>query len=132
MNDPGQPAPARPLIWTAAACAFVWLASLVVADRRISVEVLFGLAGPLAAASATWIVAERMWRIEPARLTAVMVAAFAGKLVFFGAYVAVMLKALGLRPVPFMASFTAFFIALHAAEAASLQRLFSGDARGSR
>jgi hypothetical protein len=59
-----------------------------------------------------------------------MVAAFAGKLVFFGAYVAVMLKALGLRPVPFIASFTASFIALHAAEAVCLQRLFSGDARG--
>ena len=44
---------------------------------------------------------------ESPALTAVMIAAFAGKMVFFGAYVAVVLRGLSLRPVPFVASFTA-------------------------
>ncbi len=41
---------------------------------------------------------ERTYRRNPERLTAVMIAAFAGKMVFFGAYVAVMLRVLSLRP----------------------------------
>ena len=47
-----------------------------------------------------------------------MMAAFAAKMVFFGAYVAVMLQGrLRVRPVPFVASFTAYFIALYLVEA---------------
>ncbi len=57
-----------------------------------------------------------------------MVAAFGGKLVFFGAYVTVMLGVLSLRPLPFVISFTAYFIALHLFEALCLQRLFGGNA----
>ena len=57
-----------------------------------------------------------------------MIAAFAVKMVFFGAYVAVMLRRLSLRPVPFVVSFTAYFIALYLIEALSLQRLFAGSA----
>ena len=54
-----------------------------------------------------------------------MVTAFACKLVFFGAYVTVALKVLSLRPVPFMLSFTGYFIALYLMEALYLRRLFS-------
>jgi hypothetical protein len=45
-------------------------------------------------------------------------------LVFFGAYVTVMLKVLLLSPLPFVVSFTTYFIALHVFEAVCLQRLF--------
>jgi hypothetical protein len=61
-----------------------------------------------------------------------MAAAFAAKMVFFGAYVVVMLRLLALRPVPFIVSFAACFIALHLIEGFSLRRLFAGDARGFR
>ena len=86
---------------------------------------LLGLAGPLAAASASWVVSERTYRRRPEALTSVMIAAFAAKLVFFGAYVAVMIGVLSLRPVPFVASFTVSFIALHLLEAFALRRLFA-------
>jgi hypothetical protein len=46
------------------------------------------------------------------------------KAVFFGAYVAGMLRLIGLRPVPFVVSFTSYFIALHVTEAVFLRRLF--------
>ena len=78
-------------------------------------EVVFGMVGPLAVGSVSGVLMEWTYRRDPERLTAVMVAAFGAKMVFFGAYVAVMLKLLLLRPVPFMMSFTAFFVALHLA-----------------
>ena len=109
-------------------------AALIVAAGRgaYAAEVLFGMAGPLVETVASWVVADQVFRRRPERLTAVMITAFAGKLVFFGAYVAVMLKVLSLRPAPFVASFTAYFIALHFVEALALRRLFAGAARASR
>ena len=37
-----------------------------------------------------------------------------------------MLKVVGLRPVPFVVSFTSYFIALYLTEALLLRRLFAG------
>ena len=88
-------------------------------------EILFGLAGPLLVATGSWTIVERVYRRRPEKVTAVMVAGFAGKMAFFGAYVAVALKVLSLRPVPFVASFTSSFIALHFIEALCLRRLFA-------
>jgi hypothetical protein len=53
-----------------------------------------------------------------------MIGAFAGKLVFFGAYVGLAIGVLGVQPVPFAVSFTGYFIALHLIEALWLKRLF--------
>jgi hypothetical protein len=39
-----------------------------------------------------------------------------------------MLRVLDLRPLPFVVSFTTYFIALHLFEALCLQRLFAGSA----
>ena len=52
-----------------------------------------------------------------------MIVWFALKFVFFGAYVAVMLRLLSLRPVPFMSAFVSYFIALYAMQALFLKRL---------
>jgi hypothetical protein len=90
----------------------------------MTAAVVLGIAGPLVVAAGSWMLAERTWRREPERLTAVMMAAFAGKLVFFAAYVALMLSVLSLPPIPFVASFTASFITLHLVEALALRRLF--------
>ncbi len=94
-------------------------------DGEIAIALLLGLAGPLAAATASWVLSERTFRRRPAALTSVMIAAFAAKLVFFGAYVAVMIGVLSLPPVPFVASFTVAFIVLHLVEAFALRRLFA-------
>ena len=94
-------------------------------DVEIAIALLLGLAGPLAAAVASWVLSERTFRRRPAALTSVMIAAFAAKLVFFGAYVAVMIGVLSLPAVPFVASFTVAFIVLHLVEAFALRRLFA-------
>jgi hypothetical protein len=95
------------------------------AGPALMTEVLLGMLGPLVVAVASWELAERTYRRSPERLTGVMAAAFAGKMLFFGAYVTVMLMGVSLRPVPFVVSFTAYFIGLHVTEALCLRRLFA-------
>jgi hypothetical protein len=100
------------------------LAALVGRDKRAAV--VLGMTAPLAATAVSWVLTERTFTRSPERLTGLMLAGFAAKMVFFGAYVAVMLKVVGLRPVPFVASFTGCFIALYLIEALLLRRLFAG------
>jgi hypothetical protein len=109
-----------------------WIAIAAIAaglGRPAGGEILAGMIGPLLAASVSWALAERTYTLQPERLTSLMIAAFAGKIVFFGAYVTVALKVLALRPVPFMLSFTGYFIALYLMEALYLRRLFLGPAK---
>jgi hypothetical protein len=91
---------------------------------RFGGEVWLGMFAPLIVVSVTWLLTERVYRTNPGRMTSVMISAFAGKLVFFGAYVGLAIGVLGIRPVPFVASFTGYFIALHLVEALWLKRLF--------
>jgi hypothetical protein len=100
---------------------------LVVLSRRDTrPDVVLGMIAPLAATSVSWVLTERTYKRNPERLTALMMSGFAAKMVFFGAYVAVMLKVLRLQPVPFVASFTGYFIALYLVEALLMRRLFAG------
>ena len=115
----------KAVAWMVGASALVWLATAALVDGRTSVAVLYGMAGPLAVTVVTWVLSERAYRRDPESLTALMTAAFGGKMVFFGAYVAVVLKVLSQPIIPFVASFTAYFIALHLCEALLLRRLFT-------
>jgi hypothetical protein len=99
-----------------------WLAITAV-SRAWHPELFWGMAGPLVSTVGTWIVVARTYATSRDRLTAVMVMGFALKAVFFGAYVVVMLRVLAMRPIPFVVSFTGFFIALYAMEALFLRRL---------
>jgi hypothetical protein len=108
---------------TAASVASV-LAVGVFVDPRARLAVLLGMIGPLLIASGSWVLTERTYRERPQALMSVMVAAFAFKLVFFGAYVAVMIRVVALRPVPFIASFTGYLAGLWLLEALYLRRLF--------
>ena len=115
--------PVASMATTAVAC---WLAATVVVDSRTSFEIFWGMLGPLSVAAGTWLVVERTSRRNP------VIAAFAGKMVFFGAYVTLMLGLLKLRPAPFVISFTGFFIILHIMEALYLRRLFLGRMHASQ
>jgi hypothetical protein len=102
-----------------------WLAAAALTGMRGSVDILAGMLGPLAAVTSTWLMTERTYRRHPERLTALMITAFAGKMVFFGAYVAIALMVFRLRPVLFVASFISYFIGLYLIEALYLRRLFA-------
>ena len=115
--------------WMVGASLASWLVTTTSTDGHGDPEILLGMAGPLASAVGSWIAYERAHRAAPARLTGVMITALAVKMVFFGGYVGVMLRGLELRPVPFIVSFAAYFIALHMMEAAFLRRLLMNDLR---
>ena len=112
-----------PLVWMAGLSVGSWLV-VTAAAGAANPEAVFGMAGPLVAACASWVAIERVHTVAPERVTGVMLVAFATKMVFFGIYVAVGLRVLNLRPVPLVVSFTGYFIALYAMEALFLKRLF--------
>jgi uncharacterized membrane protein YdfJ with MMPL/SSD domain len=108
------------------------LAIGVFLQRQTSIEVMFGMLGPLAAATVSLMLAQWTWQRRPEAMTRLMIGAFAAKLVFFGVYVAVMLRGLMLTPMPFVISFTGYFIVLYLIEALFLRRLFGRGMHSSR
>jgi hypothetical protein len=102
-----------------------WLMATVGFGTQAGAATLYGMAGPLVVAVVTWLGAERTYRRDPQALTGLMMAGFAGKMVFFGAYVALVIKGLSQPVMPFIVSFTGSFIALHLIEALALRRLFA-------
>lgn len=111
------------LVWLAGASVLSWLAVGALGGNRVNPEAFYGMAGPLVAVCLSWLAVRRAHRRGPERVMAVMMAGFALKLVFFGAYIAVMIKAVGLRPLPFVTAFVSYFIALYAMQAFLLWRL---------
>jgi hypothetical protein len=57
--------------------------------------------------------------------------AFMVKAVFFAAYVLTVVAVFGLRPVPFVLSFTGYFVALYATQALLMRRLFASNVQAS-
>ena len=117
----------KPASWMAGASLLSWLVVTALLGFQTGFEIFLGMVAPLAVAGGTYVLTERTYQRHPERVTSLLVAAFAGKMVFFGAYVAIMLRVVSLRPVLFVVSFTSYFIALHVAEAFYLRRLFTGD-----
>jgi hypothetical protein len=117
----------RPIAWMVGPSAASWLLATALLGTAIGKDVLLGMLGPLAMACGSWLLMERTYRRRPQQLTGVMMAAFGGKLIFFGAYVAIMIRGVAVRPVPFAASLTGYFIGLYAIEAFWLKRLLAGE-----
>ena len=117
----------REAAWMAGAAIGSWLAVAAAGGDRVHPESFFGMAGPLAAVCASWLAIKRTQQTAPERVMAVMIVWFALKVVFFGAYVAVMIRLLSLRTVPFITAFVSYFIALYAMQALFLRRLATTD-----
>jgi len=115
--------------WMVAASLLSWLTIAALVDQRARTATLFGMIAPLGVAVASWLMSVRAWRRDPETLTSVMIGAFVGKMVFFGVYVAAVLKGLAVAPIPFVVSFAGYFIALHLAEAMALRSML-GESRG--
>jgi hypothetical protein len=120
----------RSVWWMAGISICFWIGATALAGK--GPELFLGMIGPLVVAAVTWLLMERTYRQNPERLTALMVTAFGTKMLFFGVYVAIVLKVLSLAPIPFVVSFTMYFIALHLTEALCLRRLFAEDAHLTR
>ncbi len=116
----------KPVAWMTAVSAAAWLLVTATLSDRANPEAAWGIAGPLTSAAVSWVAYVRAHESAPERLTKVLITAFALKLMFFSVYVVAAIRLLGLRPAPFVVSFTSAFIALHAMEAFSLRRLVMG------
>lgn len=112
-----------PIAWMAGASLLSWLVISAYGGERVNPELFFGMLGPLVSSGLTWLAVDRVWRRAPEKLTGVMTAGFAAKMLFFGLYVALMPRALALRPVPFVVALVSYFIALYAMQAMFLKRL---------
>ena len=120
-----------PLAWMIGVPVLVWLVVSLLAPAPVNPELLLGMLGPVASAAATWVVTVRTQRSNPARVTSVLVAGLAAKMVFFGLYVVLMLGVVGLRYMPFVVGFTSYLIGLYVMEALFLKRLFVDGMRPS-
>jgi hypothetical protein len=113
-------------------CLGSWLLVVAVSGGAAGREVPLGMIGPLLAVVATWIVVVRAHRADPAGVTAVMMKAFAAKMVFFAVYVVAMMAFVRVDPMRFVISFACYFLVLYLAEAVLLQRLFTRGLQESR
>ena len=120
-------------VWSVTAtCVASGLLVAVFVVPQAGVEILLGMVAPVGAGSVTLALVERTYRRDPARLTRLMIKAFAAKLVLFGVYVALVLGVAALRATPFVVSFTVFFVVLHLTEAVHLRRVFAEGAHATR
>jgi len=119
----------KTVAWMVGASMLSWLVAAALLDAPARTAVLLGMAGPLSVAVTTWLLAARTHRRNPGALTGLLIAGFAGKMAFFGVYVTVVLKGLSQPAMPFVVSFTGYFIALHVIEAFALRRLFGAAGR---
>ena len=115
----------REAAWMAGAAIGSWLAVSATGGDQVNPESFFGMVGPLFAVCVSWLAVQRVHRVTPERAMGAMIIGFASKFVFFGAYVAVMLGVLSLRPVPFTGAFVSYVIALYALQALFLRRLIT-------
>ena len=111
--------------WMAGAAIGSWLAVSATGGDQVNPESFFGMVGPLIAVCVSWLAVQRTHRVAPERVMGPMIIGFGVKFVFFGAYVAVMLGVLSLRPVPFTTALVSYFIGLYAMQALFFRRLIT-------
>jgi hypothetical protein len=111
-----------PVWWMAAGS--VCSALVLTAISSAGPAIWMGMIAPLAVAAISWVAMERVYRTHPERLNAVMLRAFAVKLIFFGVYVTLAIRVVRVEPVAFVLSLAGYFIVLHLMEALWMKRLF--------
>ncbi len=93
-------------------------------DPRARLAVLLGMVGPLLMATGSWVLTERTYRERPQAVMSVMIAAFAFKLVFLGAYVALMIRVVALGRFRLSRASLGILSGLYVMEALYLRHLF--------
>ena len=84
-----------------------------------------GMMAPLIVGIATILMVERTTQNAPRALTSRMTIAFLVKMLFYAAYVSVVIASVTANPLPFILSFTVYFIALQITEALYFKTLLA-------
>lgn len=111
----------KQVLWMAAGCVGSWIVAAALLGRPA--ETLLGMLGPLVAAAGTWLVVERTHRLDPARLTRVLMTAFGLKMLFFGLYVVAVSRVAGIDLATFGVAFFVYFVVLYVVQAFLLRGL---------
>jgi uncharacterized membrane protein YozB (DUF420 family) len=111
----------KQVVWMAAGSLGSWLVAAAVTGY--SSEVFLGMAGPLVAAAATWLLVERTQRADPSKVTRVLMTAFAAKMLFFGGYVLAVSRVPQLDLAAFGVAFFVYFVVLYVVQAVLLRGL---------
>jgi hypothetical protein len=105
-------------------CGGTWgLVSLLVFPGAVA-ETFLGMIAPLLVAIGTILLVERTYSRQPAQLTGRMTQAFLGKMLFYGIYVSLVVGVFSFQAIPFVLSFTGYFLGLHLAEALHFRAIF--------
>ena len=112
--------------WMAAGSVGSWLIATWIAGR--GTEMFFGMLGPLLAACVTWLAVARAHRVDPAKVAPTLMAGFAVKILFFGAYVVLVMRLGQVEVTPFATAFAGYFVALYAVQAVLVHRLAAPQA----
>jgi hypothetical protein len=121
-----------PIVWMIGLSIAGWMVITASAAEPVNPELFWGMIGPLVSAVVTWFLVARAHRTAPERVTGVLMAGFGAKIVFFGLYLAFMVRVMELRVVPFAVAFVGYVIVLYVLEALFLKRLFAGGVPSER
>ena len=105
-------------------CVGSWgLVSLLILPRAVT-ETFLGMIVPLLLAIGTILLVERTHSREPTKLTDRMKKAFLGKILFYGIYISLIVGVFSFQAMPFVLSFTVYFLGLHLAQALHFRAIF--------
>ncbi|MCK5331116.1 MAG: hypothetical protein KAK01_06895 [Candidatus Marinimicrobia bacterium] len=95
--------------------------------QPVAVEIFWGMLGPWLVGIITIILAQRTFHQKPQDLTKLMIKSFFGKMIFYAVYISLLILFGSMETVPFVISFTVYFIVLHIIEALYLQSIFKPE-----
>jgi uncharacterized membrane protein len=102
--------------------AIIFSAVSGLAGFGVEREIWLGMLGPALASVISRIAMERQKRLNPQKILKHIIQGFVIKFLFFGVYIAVLVKSNQVRPGAFIGFFVFFYLALHMAEAIELRR----------
>jgi len=113
------------------ACGSILAASILHVVSRLAGfgaerEIWFGMLVPTLASIISWMALERQKRLNPQKILKCIIQSFVVKSIFFGAYIAALVKTNQVSPKLFVGCFVFFYLALHVVEAVKL-RAMQGD-----
>ena len=86
-------------------------------------EIFFGMIAPLLVSIISIQLSKHTFINKPEKLTAILIKLFTFKMIFFAGFLIIIFAFYAFEPIPFIVSFTGFFILFYIIEAIFLKRL---------
>ena len=90
-------------------------------------ELFLGWFGPVLAGFITMYFVIQAAKKDPYSITKTLAKGFVLKMVFYGLYIIIFFKLYSFKPIPFLCSFSGFFLGLHALEAVIIKGFSKSD-----